>query len=267
MVLVRGDPGIGKSALVRAALADLSVPVLYAAAGPLRRRLPLRLLTDAFSPLLEGVPAAPDAPDALGQDWRFRTGDALRSLLDTLEPTIVVLEDLQWADADSLELLALLSHKFSSVPLLVVCTSRLSPERDDLAALVAAGTRHGLLSQMTLRPLDPDESLTLAGHWLGRPLGPRLQDAVMTAEGNPLYIRELLTSLDQAGGLVEGPDATMELTGSPPRTSLRETVLSHLGYLSRQTRAALEVASHRSQHPRDRPRPRRGPTGRCDQRS
>lgn len=163
--------------------------------------LPLRasLLAQVF-PVLRRVPAIAGAPlpqtDALDpQELRTRVFGALRELLVRLgerRPLVLVIDDLQWTDADSLSLLRAVMRPPEAPPLLLVATVR------DVGA---GAPRPGLASLaedvrlLHLEPLPPDESCELAALRLQLLGGDRRVDpAVIAAEGhgNPLFIEELV---------------------------------------------------------------------------
>jgi hypothetical protein len=106
-------------------------------------------------------------------------------------PTVLVLEDLHWADPTSLRLTAELAELARDRPLLLIATSRpgahaLPPARE-----------------IRLRPLAADAAEALATSLLGK-VGPQvLAAALASADGNPLFLEERLAEMLEAGTLVE----------------------------------------------------------------
>ncbi|HWO24605.1 MAG TPA: AAA family ATPase [Kofleriaceae bacterium] len=233
IVLVQGESGIGKSALVerfvdelRGAAADAvvlagrcyereTVPykgvdgIVDALARYLRKLpdaeaaavLPRRagLLVQAF-PVLGKVPAlgklpADDVIDPL--ELRMRAFTALRELLGRLaerRPLVVWIDDLQWADADSLELLAWVMAPPEAPPLLLVLTSRPPREAGDGDSAAAALARVRALPGLRLlelRPLPRDEAVALAEQLLA---GDAARAAALADEaaGHPLFLDALV---------------------------------------------------------------------------
>jgi predicted ATPase len=119
LVLVVGEAGIGKSALVRAFCAAGSTRVLSGACDPLDTPRPLGPLIDIAEEVggelaaVVGEEATPGAiVSALGQELRGS------------RPPVVVLEDLHWADEATFDVVRLLARRIESLPALVVGTYR-----------------------------------------------------------------------------------------------------------------------------------------------
>ena len=148
--LIEGEPGIGKSALVHAAIADasrLGCQVFWGAGDELGQALPLLPMLDALrvrepSPnprrttivrLLRGELAANPGADVSGA-----LAEQLLALVTeeaTARPTILVIDDLQWADQATITLWGRLARSVAQVPLMLVGTMRPVPQRDELLAL------------------------------------------------------------------------------------------------------------------------------------
>jgi eukaryotic-like serine/threonine-protein kinase len=227
-VLVEGESGIGKSALVRrftAELEDGEVVVLSGhcyerealpfktmdgvidALGRYLVRLPateaavllpreVGLLAQVF-PVLRRVEAAAEAPVpqvADPQEQRSRMFRAMRELLGSLadrRPLVVTIDDLQWADADGLAMLAELLRPPDPPPMLLVATLRSNVG-------VAADMKRALptaVRRIELGKLALAEAHELAERLLDRAVGgPGGNAAAIAAEasGHPLFIDELV---------------------------------------------------------------------------
>ena len=149
-VLIEGEPGIGKSALVQAVVAEASgfgCQVFWGAGDELGQALPLlpfldglRVREPSANPrrntivqLLRGEVAADrgtDVPAVLAEQLL-----ALVAEQCAVRPTILVVDDLQWADQASVTLWGRLARSARQVPLLLVGMMRPAPQRDDLLAL------------------------------------------------------------------------------------------------------------------------------------
>ena len=149
-MLIEGEPGIGKSALVRAAVAgapEAGCQVFWGAGDELGQALPLlpfldglRVREPSANPrrntivqLLRGEVAADrgtDVPAVLAEQLL-----ALVAEQCAVRPTILVVDDLQWADQASVTLWGRLARSAQQVPLLLVGMMRPAPQRDDLLAL------------------------------------------------------------------------------------------------------------------------------------
>src|SRR5947207_4250078 len=149
-VLVEGEPGIGKSALVRAAVArapEVGCQVFWGAGDELGQELPLlpfldglRVREPSANPrrntivqLLRGevvVDRGTDVPAVLAEQLL-----ALVAEQCAVRPTILVIDDLQWADQASVTLWGRLTRSAHQVPLLLIGMMRPVPQRGDLVAL------------------------------------------------------------------------------------------------------------------------------------
>lgn len=151
-----------------------------------------------LSSLIEREVAPP--PELAAEVTRFRL---LRVLADVVrrsrEPVLVLLEDLQWADEESLELLAQVSEGLDGTPLLVVASYR-----DDEAAGLP-GRLRAMRALRLGRFARPDVAVLCASMLGPQGTDERLVDRVASeTEGNTLFIVEVLRALaEESGGLDE----------------------------------------------------------------
>jgi len=245
-LLVRGEGGIGKSTLIDAAAAQAPPErhVLRGAADAMDRRLTYGLLLDALGPVLTDE----DRRVATEHDERI-AGERLLSVIDTAtgEPTVLILEDLHWADSASLRLLARLSRRLPRLPLVIVASLRPQARHEVVPALDhlldELGER-GLLHSFELGPLPESACIAIAEHLAGAPVGESLAHYAATAGGNPLFLTEMVRSLLRDGSVAVGPDRA-ELRSSPmgPSPSLATVMMRHLSRLSIDTRELLSTAA------------------------
>ncbi|PZS40553.1 MAG: LuxR family transcriptional regulator, partial [Pseudonocardiales bacterium] len=253
-VLIEGEPGIGKSSLVRAACvaaAERGCQVFWGAGDELGQALPLLPILDGLRvrepssnprqetivALLRGEVASghgEDVPTALAEQLL-----AFVSELCTDLPTVLVVDDLQWADQASVTLWERLSRSARHLPLLLVGMMRPVPQREDLLAL-----RHtaDLAARLQLDAL-PEESVTelveaLAG---GKPDGElmRLADG---AAGNPLYLTELVDALARSSSLTVS-DGAAEVTSARAPGSLSAAIADRLRFVPSWVRQVLRAAA------------------------
>lgn len=129
---------------------------------------------------------------------RFRLLSVLREIIARVPcPVLVLLEDLQWADAESLALLASISQDAGSLPLLLIATCR-KEERLRLPVALPA------LQTLWLQRLERSAVLQLSDSLLGAPgRDQHLVDLLMReTEGNALFVLEVLRALaEQSGSL------------------------------------------------------------------
>lgn len=253
VLLIEGEPGLGKSALMRATqslAAHGGFQILSACADELAGRRSFGLWTDWLGKRLPaGAPgAAAEHPEGTGADAEFAASEAAIEAVEALSgqgPVALLLEDLHWADAASLYVLRRLIRHVAPLPLALLATLRPLPRPAQLAALLAdLGNR----SRLTLSPLQPAAVDELVEAVVGARPGPQLRVQAAMAGGNPLFVLELLDALRAERALSERPDPgggrrTVEIERATPPPSLRLTVLHRLSYLSPSTVRALSLAA------------------------
>ncbi|HEX3310712.1 MAG TPA: LuxR family transcriptional regulator [Streptosporangiaceae bacterium] len=214
-VWVEGEPGIGKSSLVAEALTVARNPgweIAWGMADQLTRRLPLRVMLDC----LQVRPGSPDprrarAADLLrsrrpgllaGGDASVSGVEVLVTLADELcaaAPTVIVVDDLQWADEASLVVWHQLAAAIGQSRLLLIGTCRPTPRRQEVEQVRAAVVRRGG-AVVTLGPLPETDVTALVTAMAGAPPGDALRQLTAQAAGNPLYVRELMDALVRERG-------------------------------------------------------------------
>ena len=254
-VLIEGEPGIGKSELVRAAVAgapEAGCQVFWGAGDELGQALPLlpfldglRVREPSTNPrrntivqLLRGEVAADrgaDVPAVLAEQLL-----ALVAEQCAVRPTILVVDDLQWADQASVTLWGRLARSSRQVPLLLVGMMRPAPQRDDLLALrrVVGDDARLQLAGLTGMAVT-DLVAALAG---GKP-DDNLLRLAGGAAGNPLYLTELVAALARGSSLTvtEAGAATLA-SGSAP-SSLSAAIADRLGFVAGPVREVLRAAA------------------------
>jgi class 3 adenylate cyclase/tetratricopeptide (TPR) repeat protein len=157
---------------------------------------------------------------------------AARRFLECLghaQPTLVVFEDIHWAQSSELELLGYLAAHVRDTSILLVALAR--PELLD----VHPAWGGGLAAQTTipLEPLSPEDATELASHLLRASLEvkPDVGRLVEVAEGNPLFLEELAASV---ADLREGEELPV---------TVRAAIAARIDALPADARAALLAAS------------------------
>ncbi len=254
-VLVDGEPGIGKSALVRTACAaatDAGCQVYWGAGDELGQALPLLPLLDA----LRITPAARDprrvaiskllrggAVAGKVADLAARAAEQLIALVDELSqdgPAVLVVDELQWADRTTVAVWSRLARAVRQLPLLLIGVLRPIPRRDDLRSLfriVGPGER------LRLGRLPEPAVLELVAELAGGKPGAELARLAAGAAGNPLYLTELLDALTRSSCLEVDTAGIAELTGAATPDSLPEAIADRLGFLPEPARGVLRAAA------------------------
>lgn len=241
-VVIEGEPGVGKSALLRAAATaatTVGIRTRAGAADEFEQRLPFStLLSSDDRSVRHARPAGSTAAER-----EYAIAERLLAWLDrwcSERPGALLLDDIQWADLSSLMVLRRIARLFPQLPLALVIARRPAPCPPELESLTAALRDHGAVT-MSLSPLTDAAAAELTTRLTGGRPGPRLLEATRTAAGNPLYLTELLAVLP-----VENRDGTMELAAeepwSPP-ASLAVALGRRVVSVSTPTRDLLKVAA------------------------
>jgi ATP/maltotriose-dependent transcriptional regulator MalT len=208
-----GEPGIGKSRLLeelRTRADTRGHLVLAGRASELERELPFGVWVDALAdyagalgvdrlerlvgdqlPELAAVLPGVGTPAGL-QDERFRTHRALRALLAGLartRPTVLVLDDLHWADDASLEALAHLLRRPARGPLVLALALRPAPIRPLLTGALHGAERDGTVQERRLQALTREEAEALLGDELPGAVRGEIYEA---GGGNPFFLQQLV---------------------------------------------------------------------------
>ncbi len=264
VVTVLGEPGVGKSRLAAELVSSLGADTLvlegrclpygqgitYWPMAEIVRRLsgprpPRDVVHELLAGLPEGESVAERVLEAIGLgEPRSRSDElyaAFRSFLETLardRPTVIVLDDVQWAEPAFLDLVEYLAGWSRDAPMLICCLAR--PELAELRPSWTAAPA------IRLQPLERDESRLLLENMAG-PVDPAAADVVGKATGgNPLFLEEMLRMLVEDGLLVER-DGRLEALAEFEALRVPETVqavlAARLDRLDEDERAVLQRAA------------------------
>jgi tetratricopeptide (TPR) repeat protein len=169
--------------------------------------------------------------------------------LAKLQPVALLLDDLQWADSATLDLLQHLTRYAGVSRLLLLGTYRDVdvPPAHPLAAALGDLAREHLLEQVSVRRLSPAGTARLIAAWLEQE---RVSDEFATAlhartEGNPFFTVEVLLDLIERGDIYQENDQWQRRTLSEVilPVSVRYVIHQRVGRLSAQSQGALQEAS------------------------
>ena len=218
-VLIHGEAGIGKTALVRAAFGGEVATrwrVLRGGCEALFSPRPLGPVHDMAGALSAGVRAAL-AQAGQRAELFAQLLDALRS---SPQPTALIVEDVHWADAATLDVIKYLARRLDELRALLVLTYRDDELADTHPLRSVLGDLMG--ERVTRIPLFPLSEAGVAE--LARRLGSPRLDLYATTRGNPFFV----TACAQGDGL--------------PAT-VRDAVLARAARLGSTARAVLELVA------------------------
>ena len=167
--------------------------------------------------VIVGIDAGNEAAD---REALFRSTLEFLEAVAREQETILVFEDIHWANASMLDLIETLARRVRGLPMLLITLSRpeLLDTREDWGAGLAGYTA------LTLGPLSEQHARELAVRRLGDT--DRVDHVIRLAEGNPLFIEQLVATIDETA------------SGTLP-TSVRGLVAARLDALPRPERALL----------------------------
>jgi DNA-binding CsgD family transcriptional regulator/tetratricopeptide (TPR) repeat protein len=220
-VLLSGEAGGGKSSLLAEAARRCGSDVewLWGACEPMLSPPPLGALID----LLDRLPPSIGAAVRAGRHTPEVLAGMLALLRDRRTPTVLVIDDAQWADGATLDLLRYLGRRIDSTRALLVLSYRREALGNDHPLLGVVG---GLPQRGVIRlPLSPLSIGAVAE--LARRAGRAAHGVHQATQGNPFFVTELLAG-----------DARQALPAS-----VRDAVLARIAPLPPEARDVLELAS------------------------
>jgi DNA-binding CsgD family transcriptional regulator/tetratricopeptide (TPR) repeat protein len=252
LVLIEGEPGIGKTSLLRVFFedaAELFSRAVTGAAEEFDQRLPFATVGSCLELLASGDPQVAEVLALIrGAGAEYPVIESVLALLEqwcSTGPVAVAVDDLHWADSASIVLLHRLARVAGQLPLLLAAARRSGAGGADTDALARTWLGHGA-AQIRLGPLPDAAVHRLVTDLAGGQPGPALRGLVFGAAGNPLYIQELVGGLAQAmrlraAGQQVDVDASSDHLGVSP--TLSAAIARRLEFLSEQTRELLRVAA------------------------
>ena len=279
LVFITGEPGIGKTSLAREAATRSEPPILlmgrclepegspvyhpfiealrsyFATAPPELFDGETKSLLCNFTRLVPEIhQILPDLPEPTLLEPKQEQLRLMSNLTQFIKratkerPWLIILDDLQWADQSSLELLRYLSHHLPSMALLIIGTYRNEAlERDHpLREMLRNLSSHPFFRNISLDRLDLNGVSQVLSHIWQQPAPPALTDKIYQhTQGNPFYVEEVAKSLVDDGLIImQQGDWHFPVLEEVrlPRT-VREAVWRRVHYLSPDTQALLRQAA------------------------
>ena len=171
------------------------------------------------------------APDALTQGRLFELILNVLARLAAEAPVLFIVEDLHWADASTLDLMAFLARNLrrEAVVLLMTCRSDEVEGRHRLLSFLSELERSGRVERIGLRRFDRSETAEqLAGILGSHPSAALIERVRSRSEGNPFFTEELLAS---------------EATDGPLPETLRDVLFSRMSSLTEDARHLLRATA------------------------
>ncbi len=272
-VTLEGEPGIGKTRLLLAA-AELATAADFTAVaitadeeihGPFLLAQSL-LLAPQLREAIGGTPAEASVQRALeaisGRDEpgvagmqaeskQLRAFDLAAVAIGAVasqKPLALLIDDMQWADDDTLRLLRYVTRTDADRPIFLFLCIR--PDEfaqvGEAVNLVADMERMGLVRRLRLSRFSPPETAELARQQLGEKVDPASTEAMhVQSEGVPFIVEELIRSYRDAG-LLQQIDGTWRLTRNAAKlvpSAVRTLIGRRAGRLAAATRAVLSDAA------------------------
>jgi DNA-binding SARP family transcriptional activator len=262
MVVLRGEAGIGKTRLTeelidwcrvknvcaltarcyagegRLAYAPIAAWLRSASLQPTLTALPPAVLSDVARLHPDVITARPDvqAPDRQLEHWqRLRFFDSIAQAFRAATPLVMVLDDLQWADADTIEWLQYFLQSASEARYMIAGTVRAEEEQDNapLGRLLRQLAQETALTVIPLGPLDLEATAQLAGAVAEHDVdADTLARTFRDTEGHPLFIVE-------RGRIESGGHSST----SNALSRVQSVVAARLALLSPDARAVAEAAA------------------------
>ena len=241
---IRGDPGVGKTALLEYVAEHASGCRVARAAGVQgEMELAFAGLHQLCAPMLDRLERLPGPQrDALGAAFglsagqspdRFLVGLAVLSLLAEVaaeRPLVCLIDDAQWLDRASAQALAFVARRLLAESVGVIFAVRTGGEERDVAGLPG----------LVVEGLGDDDAWTLLSSVIRVPLDEEVRDRIVAeSRGNPLALLELPLGL----AAEEAPGGFAHPAARPLASHIEQSFRRRLGVLPAETRQLLLVAA------------------------
>jgi DNA-binding CsgD family transcriptional regulator/tetratricopeptide (TPR) repeat protein len=218
LALVRGEAGVGKTALTRRFCEEQRLArVLWGACDSLFTPRPLGPFVDIAQAAGSEVAASTDGARP------YEVAEALMRELRGKRTSLVVVEDVHWADEATLDVLRIVARRVDTLSALVVWTYRDDEldRRHPLRGLLGEFTPGEQTTRIAVEPLSPEAVAALAG-----PHGIDGEDLYRTTNGNPFFVTEVLAS-----------------AGAEVPETVRDAVLARAARLGPEAREVLDAVA------------------------
>ncbi|MEK6304460.1 MAG: protein kinase [Acidobacteriota bacterium] len=204
-------------------------------------------IAQVVSEIRERLPELPPPPTLEPEQARFRLFDSVTTFLKNaskLQPLVVILDDLHWADKPSLLLLQFLARELKDACILVIGTYRDMElgRQHPLSQTLGELSRQGLSARIVLRGLTEQDVARFIEMTTGiKPPESLVSTVYQQTEGNPFFLSEIVRLLVVEGQL-ERPHTTSTSSIRIPE-GVREVIGRRLDQLSDECNRILTIAS------------------------
>ena len=160
-------------------------------------------------------------------------------------PVVLVLDDVQWADASSLALLLFICQKANELPLIILGAVRGTvAQPDDSIKRALTALRSSNLTEIELTGLGWEDTRALIEDVLGTPVAvTSAQELCEFTKGNPLFIEEIGRQLASTGMALQTPAGLGEALRQGLPHNVRDIMAGRLSALSSECNYLLQLAA------------------------
>ncbi|MGE5601524.1 MAG: ATP-binding protein, partial [Nitrososphaerales archaeon] len=277
VLLISGEPGVGKTRFARELIAQMQAAgatalagecyaegdVPYAAVARIirdgfqqapRLDLPDTALADlvalapALHPRYPAIPAGPGLDPKFQQQRLFESVAAWCEAMCSAAPLLLFVDDVQWADGATLFLLRHLARRARTLPLLLVMTLReAEPEpSSSLDNVLLDLNRERLITYFNLARLSRDATGALLAAMFTEESPPDLLDGIYAqTEGNPFFIEEVCKALIEEGKLAfrDGHWQRSSMAEIKIPQTVRAAILARVARIPKPAQEVLRLAA------------------------
>jgi class 3 adenylate cyclase/tetratricopeptide (TPR) repeat protein len=198
------------------------------------------LLGDLLGLSFEDTPLTAALAPEQRRDRTHELFEALFLAEARARPLVLIVDDLHWADASSLELLGRLARRVSEAPLLLMLGYRLDPP------IPEPWRELSFCARLDVRELSAEGSAALVRELLRGDPPPELTALIEKAQGNPFFVEEVVRGLVESGALARESSEwrlTRELDEAAVPDSIEGVITARLDRLEERSREVLQVAA------------------------